>query len=549
MPHDRMLATRRTYTWIHKYIFPGGLIPSVTAIEEILDAAGCGSRTATTSARTTRRRCGSGATASPPVPTRCGPWVSTRCSWRMWKFYLSYSEAGFRSGYLDVCQLTLSEGPMTRAAAGHAAPPAQANGPDEGVAATIADLATQLGLDGSCRSGSAPGMAPRRARPPVPTLVLRSPLALRRLLWHPGELGLAQAYVTGELDVDGDLDEGLRRVWNATRRATGVQPHLHQKSQASAGAPPGRRLGRPPRRGPPARPRCPAARARQPAQGEGAPPQPGPRPRGHRRPLRRPARVLRADPGPPDGLLVRLVDLGRPGLHPGRRPARQAGTDLQQAQPGTRGPAARHRLRLGFAHPVRRPGVPGPGHRGHAVGPAGRLRDCAACANWAWSRWSTSRSSDYRDITGDGYDAIASVEMGEHVGAEQYPGSAPRCTTTSAPAARSSSSRCPGPAGPPAAARSSSRSSPPTCTCARWGRRSACWSGPGWRSGRPGHAGTLRPYHPGLAAELRRPRPEIAQWLTRRRGPRLAAVPGRRRAGVRTGPHGRRPDPRHPPRR
>jgi cyclopropane-fatty-acyl-phospholipid synthase len=25
----------------------------------------------------------------------------------MWKFYLSYSEAGFRSGYLDVCQLTL----------------------------------------------------------------------------------------------------------------------------------------------------------------------------------------------------------------------------------------------------------------------------------------------------------------------------------------------------------------------------------------------------------------------------------------------------------
>jgi cyclopropane-fatty-acyl-phospholipid synthase len=28
---------------------------------------------------------------------------------------------------------------------------------------------------------------------------------------------------------------------------------------------------------------------------------------------------------------------------------------------------------------------------------------------------------DYRDITGTGYDAIASVEMGEHVGAEQYP--------------------------------------------------------------------------------------------------------------------------------
>ena len=34
-----------------------------------------------------------------------------------------------------------------------------------------------------------------------PLVVLRSPDALRRLLWHPGELGAAQAYVTGELDV------------------------------------------------------------------------------------------------------------------------------------------------------------------------------------------------------------------------------------------------------------------------------------------------------------------------------------------------------------
>lgn len=35
----------------------------------------------------------------------------------------------------------------------------------------------------------------------APLVVLRSPDALRRLLWHPGELGAAQAYVTGELDV------------------------------------------------------------------------------------------------------------------------------------------------------------------------------------------------------------------------------------------------------------------------------------------------------------------------------------------------------------
>ena len=35
MPHDRMLATRRTHTWINKYIFPGGFLPSVEAIEAI----------------------------------------------------------------------------------------------------------------------------------------------------------------------------------------------------------------------------------------------------------------------------------------------------------------------------------------------------------------------------------------------------------------------------------------------------------------------------------------------------------------------------------
>jgi cyclopropane-fatty-acyl-phospholipid synthase len=47
-----------------------------------------------------------------------------------------------------------------------------------------------------------------------PEVVLRSPAALRRLVWHPNELGLAQAYVTGELDVTGDIAEGLRQVWS-----------------------------------------------------------------------------------------------------------------------------------------------------------------------------------------------------------------------------------------------------------------------------------------------------------------------------------------------
>jgi cyclopropane-fatty-acyl-phospholipid synthase len=51
----------------------------------------------------------------------------------------------------------------------------------------------------------------------APVAMLRSPDALRRLLWSPGELGLSQAYVTGELDLEGDLQTALARVWETIR--------------------------------------------------------------------------------------------------------------------------------------------------------------------------------------------------------------------------------------------------------------------------------------------------------------------------------------------
>ncbi len=52
----------------------------------------------------------------------------------------------------------------------------------------------------------------------APVLSLRTPEAMRRIVAHPGELGLAQAYVTGELDIEGDLLDGFRRVWRSARR-------------------------------------------------------------------------------------------------------------------------------------------------------------------------------------------------------------------------------------------------------------------------------------------------------------------------------------------
>jgi cyclopropane-fatty-acyl-phospholipid synthase len=60
----------------------------------------------------------------------------------------------------------------------------------------------------------------------APVVRLSSPDAIRRLLWAPGELGAAQAYVTGELDVDGDLNSTLQHLWKAVRDRglTGIRP-------------------------------------------------------------------------------------------------------------------------------------------------------------------------------------------------------------------------------------------------------------------------------------------------------------------------------------
>jgi cyclopropane-fatty-acyl-phospholipid synthase len=82
----------------------------------------------------------------------------------------------------------------------------------------------------------------------APLVVLRSRDAVRRMLWHPGELGAAQAYVTGELDVPGDLDEALTHAY-AVAKERGLEsgrPSLSAlatavRSAAGIGA-----LGRPP---------------------------------------------------------------------------------------------------------------------------------------------------------------------------------------------------------------------------------------------------------------------------------------------------------------
>ncbi|WP_029138105.1 SAM-dependent methyltransferase [Nakamurella lactea] len=106
--HDRLMATRHSYTWIHKYIFPGGILPSLTAIDRVL---------APTTLRVAESR-------------RLGPsYVTTLQQWRhtfndnlekvyalgfdetftrMWNFYLAYTQAGFAAEYIDDWQLGLA---------------------------------------------------------------------------------------------------------------------------------------------------------------------------------------------------------------------------------------------------------------------------------------------------------------------------------------------------------------------------------------------------------------------------------------------------------
>lgn len=106
MAHERLLATRNGYTWVHKYVFPGGALPSWTAIDQVV-----GDHTRLRIQET--RRLGHS-------------YVPTLAQWRhafndrltdvhalgfdetfvrMWNFYLAYSQAGFAADYLDDLQI------------------------------------------------------------------------------------------------------------------------------------------------------------------------------------------------------------------------------------------------------------------------------------------------------------------------------------------------------------------------------------------------------------------------------------------------------------
>jgi cyclopropane-fatty-acyl-phospholipid synthase len=87
------------------------------------------------------------------------------------------------------------------------------------------------------------------ADPTAPVVVLRHRRALRRLLWSPGELGLARAFVAGDLDVEGDIADGLSRFWRLAeqRQDAPAKPGTAQRLAAARLAAGLGVLGPPPR--------------------------------------------------------------------------------------------------------------------------------------------------------------------------------------------------------------------------------------------------------------------------------------------------------------
>ncbi len=242
-----------------------------------------------------------------------------------------------------------------------------------------------------------------------PVLVIKSRRALRRLVWSPGELGLARAYVTGDIDVEGDLADGFRRAWTAARTGTAHRVRLNTRDRLRA-------LGAATRLGAIGRaPKPPVSEARLSG-------------RLHTRDRDRAAIAHHYDLS--NEFYELLLDETMAYSSAYFTDADQPLADAQRAkldlicrklalEPG------RSLLDVGcgwgslILHAAEHYGV-----RATGVTLSAQQRDFVAkrIADRGLSDLVTVRLQDYREIPdGERYDAVSSIEMGEHVGEQQYP--------------------------------------------------------------------------------------------------------------------------------
>jgi cyclopropane-fatty-acyl-phospholipid synthase len=244
----------------------------------------------------------------------------------------------------------------------------------------------------------------------APVLVLHRRRALRRLLWRPDEVGLARAYVTGDLDVDGDLDDGFRRVWELAR-ARGSRAHrpgTREQLRALGTAVRLGVVGLPPRR--------PTAEARI---------------RGRRHSRDRDRAVISHHYDLSNDFYALLLDehmayscaywaADRPGAS--LADAQRAKLELVCEKLGLVRGMRLLDVGCGWGslsiHAAREHGV-----RVTGITLSREQLELARkrAADHGVSDLVDVRLQDYRDVHDGPYDAAASIEMGEHVGDQQYP--------------------------------------------------------------------------------------------------------------------------------
>jgi cyclopropane-fatty-acyl-phospholipid synthase len=242
----------------------------------------------------------------------------------------------------------------------------------------------------------------------APVLVIRSRRALRRLMWDPSELGFAQAYITGELDVEGDIAEGFRRVWRQARRQQLVGPSLSARGRACALLAAARLgvLGRRP--APPQTQAVLSGALHSKSRDQAA--------IAHHYDLSNEFYALILDPN----MAYSAAYFDQPGQS--IEQAQSAKLDLICGKLGLEPGMRLLDVGCGWGslilHAAEHYGV-----RATGVTLSNQQREFVAkrIAERGLGDRVEVRQQDYRDVDEPGFDAVASIEMGEHVGQDQYP--------------------------------------------------------------------------------------------------------------------------------
>lgn len=100
---------RRTPDFIQKYVFPGGVLPSEARLHEEIDRAGLQWASVSRFGQAYAQTCADWGARFQAAWEEIKPLGFDERFRRLWTFYLSYCEAGFRTGRTDVIQLVLQK--------------------------------------------------------------------------------------------------------------------------------------------------------------------------------------------------------------------------------------------------------------------------------------------------------------------------------------------------------------------------------------------------------------------------------------------------------